>query len=131
MSTESAAVIALLQFNATQSSRMFFDHESLAAALDNICALYEKELKLLNPKIANITYDIADLYSYLDALHNISLLMCVPLRAPVVNAFILTHCFLFLFVCPDSYHDPIRGYLPRNKEWIKRHLLTHLRGQAG
>ena len=65
--SESAAVIALLQFNATQSSRMFFDHESLAAALDNICALYEKELKLLNPKIANITYDIADLYSYLDA----------------------------------------------------------------
>lgn len=93
--SESAAVIALLQFNATQSSRMFFDHESLAAALDHICALYEKELKLLNPKIANITYDIADLYSYLDALHSISLLTCVPLRAPVVNAFMLTHCFSF------------------------------------
>ena len=76
-SADKSAVLTLLQFNSTQSSRTFFDHESLAAALDNICSLYEKELKLLNPKVTNITYDIADLYTYLDALHNVSLLMCV------------------------------------------------------
>ena len=73
-------VLILLQFNASLSSRTFFDHESLSAALDRICALYEKELKTLNPNMANITYDIADLYTYLDALHNVSLLLCVPVR---------------------------------------------------
>ena len=40
-----------------------------------ICGLYEKELKTLNPQIRDITYDIADLYTYLDQLHDLSCLV--------------------------------------------------------
>ena len=72
-----SGAILLLQFNASLSSRTFFEHESLPDVLNKLCDLYEKELKTLNPKMANITYDIADLYTYLDALHNVSLLLCV------------------------------------------------------
>ena len=123
-----SAVLTMLQFNQTQSSRTFFDHETMAAALDNLCALYEKELKLLNPKVANITYDIADLYTYLDALQNVSLLMCVPHRMLVPNCILIS---VRAAVCAQRrYHEPSHGYLPRNKEWIKRQLFSHLKGQA-
>ena len=43
-----------------------------------MCGLYEKELKTLNPQVRNITYDIADLYTYLDQLNDLSCLVCVP-----------------------------------------------------
>ena len=29
-----------------------------------------------------------------------------------------------------SYQEHIHAYLPRNKEWIKRHLYAHLRQEA-
>ena len=119
--------LLLLQFNSSISSRTFLDYESIDAAMDGVCHLYEKEvlacarvdlrapsahvprlgscpqLKVLNPKMANITYDISDLFSYLDQVTDISLLI---------------------------YQEPIHGYLPRNREWVKRQLYTHLRGQA-
>ena len=95
--------ILLVQFNTSLGSRTFIDYATLGDALDGVCALYEKELKTLNPSIANITYDIADLYAYLDQLLDVSLLV---------------------------FHDPVSAYLPRNKEWIKRQLFSHLRGQA-
>ena len=94
-----SAVLTMLQFNATQSSRTFFDHETVASALDNICALYEKELKLLNPKVPNITYDIADLYGYLDALHNVSLLMYVAERARCQKSCPPSSCVCVVSVC--------------------------------
>ena len=40
-----------------------------------MCGLYEKELKTLNPQVRNITYDIADLYTYLDQLQDLSCLV--------------------------------------------------------
>ena len=40
-----------------------------------MCGLYEKELKTLNPQIRNITYDISDLNTYLDQLHDLSCLV--------------------------------------------------------
>ena len=75
--------VALVQFNTSVASRTFLDYESLPAAMDGVCALYEKELKALNPTVDNITYDIADLYTYLDQLADISLLVCaaVPRHA--------------------------------------------------
>lgn len=79
------------------------DFESLAAAMDEICALYEKELKALNPSQSNITYDIADLYTYIDQLSDVSCLV---------------------------YSDPIKAYLPKDKDWIKKQLYSHLRAQT-
>ena len=63
----------------------------------------EKELKTLNPKVRNITYDIADLYAYLDQLQDLS-------------------CLVF--------NQQMNAYLPRGKDWIKQQVFHHLRRQA-
>ena len=43
-----------------------------------ICRLYERKLKDLNPANQNITYDIADLYNFIDGLADMSALVYVP-----------------------------------------------------
>ena len=43
-----------------------------------ICALYERKLKELNPAVRNITYDIEDLYNFIDGLADMSALVYVP-----------------------------------------------------
>ena len=96
---ESSHTIVLIQYNAQANSRTYLDYETLPAALDGarmpgwpaaphprhsgcaslrcaaVCGLYEKELKTLNPQVRNLTYDIADLYSYLDQLNDLSCLV--------------------------------------------------------
>jgi hypothetical protein len=47
------------------------DFETIAAALDAVVKMYEHKLKQLNPQVTNITYDISDLYNYLDTLADI------------------------------------------------------------
>lgn len=44
-----------------------------------ICGLYERKLKDLNPAIRNITYDIADLYNFIDGLTDMSALVYASL----------------------------------------------------
>ena len=51
-------------------------HSCLArCAVTGICAVYEKGLKTLNPAVRHITYDIADLYHYIDQLADLSCLV--------------------------------------------------------
>ena len=40
-----------------------------------IVSMFEKRLKELNPSLPTISYDIADLYSYLDTFHDFSALV--------------------------------------------------------
>lgn len=101
--TAARHTILLIQFNNTLGSRTFLDYPTLAAAVDGVCALYEKELKSLNPKAPQITYDVSDLYNFVDALVDISLLV---------------------------YHEPIHGYLPRDREWVKKTIFSHLKAQT-
>ena len=95
--------LLLVQYNQNHSSRTFLDFATLEEAMDGVCSLYEKELKTLNPNVPEITYDIADLYSYVEQLADISCLV---------------------------YHEPIKAYLPRDKEWVKKQVYNHLRGQT-
>lgn len=47
------------------------DFPGVNAAMDALVKMYEHKLKELNPTIQHITYDISDLYNYLDSLHDI------------------------------------------------------------
>jgi hypothetical protein len=47
------------------------DFPSVGAALDALVKMYEHKLKDLNPQVANITYDINDLYNFLDSLYDV------------------------------------------------------------
>jgi hypothetical protein len=51
------------------------DFPSVGAAMDALVKMYEHKLKDLNPNVANITYDVTDLYNFLDSLHDICALV--------------------------------------------------------
>ena len=68
-----------------------------------LCKDFEKKLRGLNPTMATITYDIKDLYAYVDQMTDMSALV----YAPEPNA-----------------------YIPCNKEWIKQKAYDHLRNQG-
>jgi hypothetical protein len=51
------------------------DFTSVGAAMDALVKMYEHKLKDLNPSIPNITYDINDLYNFLDSLYDICALV--------------------------------------------------------
>ena len=131
MAERSRHTLLLVQYNHSLASRTCLDFNSLAAALDGVCLLYEKELKALNPSMKNITYDISDLYSYLDQLADVALLVYAARRTR--KACRLSQLTLVLWpraARVRSFQEPIHAYLPRNKEWVKRQLYTHLQGQA-
>jgi hypothetical protein len=51
------------------------DFAGVNAAMDAIVKMYEHKLKELNPSAQNITYDVTDLYKYLDNLHDVCALV--------------------------------------------------------
>ena len=85
------------------SPQTFFDFESVSQAMDGITRLYEQKLKQLNPQLRNITYDISDLYKYIDALSDLS-------------------CLVF--------HPDTGSYVPHSRDWIKQRAFQNLKKQA-
>ncbi|XP_017982036.1 PREDICTED: enhancer of rudimentary homolog isoform X2 [Theobroma cacao] len=67
--------IVLMQTSQNRATRTFMDYDSISQAMDGICGLYERKLKELNPAIRNITYDIGDLYNFIDGLADMSALV--------------------------------------------------------
>lgn len=68
-----------------------------------VCKMYEKKLKQLNPTVRQISYDIADLFRYVDSLGD----LCCLVFDPATNQ-----------------------YSPHNKEWIKDRVFNILKKQA-
>ncbi len=60
-----------------QQTRSYMDFASVGAALDALVKMYEHKLKELNPSVQNITYDINDLYNFLDSLYDVCALVYV------------------------------------------------------
>ena len=65
--------------------------------------MFEKRLKEMYPHMKDITYDIADLYNYVDALADLSAMV---------------------------YDPKLNAYQPFNKEWVKKKCFAHLKKQA-
>ncbi|CAL5358815.1 unnamed protein product [Camellia sinensis] len=119
--------IILMQTSQSRATRTFMDYDSISQAMDgrkplyklgnqnrykavarrdslkSICGLYERKLKELNPAIRNITYDIADLYNFIDGLADMSALV---------------------------YDHSIQAYLPCDRQWIKQRTFQHLKKLA-
>ncbi|KAF7150944.1 hypothetical protein RHSIM_Rhsim02G0210500 [Rhododendron simsii] len=100
--------IILMQTSQNRATRTFMDYDSISQAMDEviyccaspgICGLYERKLKELNPAMRNITYDIADLYNFMDGLADLSALV---------------------------YDHSIQAYLPYDRQWIKQRTFRHL-----
>ena len=89
--------------NLPQGTRSWDDHNNLAAALNAFIAIYEKQLKALNPALKTLTYSAADLHKYIDDLADLSILVLDP---------------------------QTKQYAPHGKEYIKNAILTHLKKAA-
>ena len=65
--------------------------------------MYEKKLQQLNPTVSQISYDIADLFRYVDSLGD----LCALVFDPNTNQ-----------------------YAPHNREWVKDRVFNILKKQA-
>jgi len=72
-------------------------------AMDGICQLYENALKTSNPNKRKITYDISELFTYVDQIPDLTCLV---------------------------YNQQLYAYTPHNKAWIKDRVFNHLKKQA-
>ncbi|KAL0916725.1 hypothetical protein M5K25_014258 [Dendrobium thyrsiflorum] len=95
--------IVLMQASQNRASRTFMDFDSLSQAMDGICGLYERKLKEIDPTILNLTYDIADLYNFIDGFTDLSALV---------------------------YDHSIHAFLPYDRQWIKQRMFQHLKKLA-
>jgi hypothetical protein len=86
-------VIVLVQFSETLGSRTFLDYDTLDGAMDGLCGIYEKELAVKKQPAG--TYDIKDLYAFMDQLADVSLLV---FHEPVSACKLLHHPPLSLHV---------------------------------
>ncbi|KAK2398935.1 hypothetical protein P8452_06275 [Trifolium repens] len=95
--------IILIQTSQNRATRTFKDYDSVTQAMDGICAMYERKVKELNPAIRNLSYDITDLYNFIDGLADLSAL-----------------------VFDSSSH----AYFPYDREWIKQQTYHRLKKLA-
>lgn len=105
-----------------------------------ICGLYERKIRDINPMIPNITYDITDLYNFIDGLADISALVWVQYNfedhqslLDHYGAKLIPHVpvqsLTFMFsAC--SYDHEIHAFLPYDRQWIKQKLFQHLKKLA-
>ncbi|KAM9842236.1 enhancer of rudimentary homolog isoform 2-T2 [Aulostomus maculatus] len=78
-----------------------FDH--LIKVCTCVCKMYEEHLKRMNPNSPSITYDISQLFDFIDDLADLSCLV---------------------------YRADTQTYQPYNKDWIKEKIYVLLRRQA-
>jgi hypothetical protein len=57
------------------AKKMFFVLTMLLSGMEGICGLYERKIRNINPMVRNLTYDISDLYNFMDGLTDISALV--------------------------------------------------------
>jgi len=96
--------IVLCQFTPKGNSRQYSDFDTVEGAMDGVCQMFEHKLKQQNPDKKKITYDISDLFKFIDELPDLS-------------------CLVF--------NRKVSAYEPHNKEWIKSSVFAHLKQQAG
>ncbi|CAJ0963785.1 unnamed protein product, partial [Mesorhabditis belari] len=94
--------ILLMQPTSKLDSRTWSDYETLRECLEAICKIYEEFLKKHNPGQPSITYDVSNLFDFIDKLTDLS---CMVLNGQ-------------------------KTYTPHNKEWIKEKIFAMLRSQA-
>lgn len=84
-------------------TRTYSDYESVNECMEGVCHIYEEHLKRQNPNTPSITYDISQLFDFVDQLVDLSCLV---------------------------YQKSTNTYAPYNKAWIKEKIYILLRRQA-
>ena len=95
--------ILLVQPGQKPETRTYSDYESVNECMEGVCKMFEEHLKRQNPNIPSITYDISQLFDFIDQLADLSCLV---------------------------YQRSSNTYAPYNKDWIKEKIYILLRRQA-
>ncbi|XP_060079537.1 enhancer of rudimentary homolog isoform X1 [Ylistrum balloti] len=95
--------ILLVQATHKPETRTYSDFESINECMEGICKIFEEHLKKVNSDCPSITYDITQLFDFLDQLADLSCLV---------------------------YNKEIGTYVPHNKDWVKEKIYVMLRKQA-
>lgn len=66
--------ILLVQPGARPETRTYSDYESVNECMEGVCKIYEEHLKRRNPNTPTITYDISQLFDFLDQVKEIPLI---------------------------------------------------------
>lgn len=103
MPVEEQHTILLSQYNDSAGAKIWEDYECLSQAIDGVIQMFERQLKKTNPDKRQITYDIRDLFGYIDELTDLGLMLLDPEK---------------------------QVYKAKGKKWIKKQILTHLKEQA-
>uniref|UniRef100_A0AAQ4PI49 Enhancer of rudimentary homolog n=1 Tax=Gasterosteus aculeatus aculeatus TaxID=481459 RepID=A0AAQ4PI49_GASAC len=70
--------ILLVQPTKRPEGRTYADYESVNECMEGVCKMYEEHLKRMNPNSPSITYDISQLFDFIDDLADLS---CLVIRA--------------------------------------------------
>ena len=79
--------ILLVQPGIKPETRTYSDYESVNECMEGVCKIYEEHLKRTNPNLPSITYDISQLFDFVDQVHTLLLPLSIT--------------FVF-FSCPTS-----------------------------
>ena len=93
----------MTQRNDDPASKLWEDYDNVEDAMDGVCRMYERHLKKEYPTKKQITYDVANLFDYIQDMPDMS-------------------CLVF--------SDKYKVYEPKGKQWIKDEVLKHLKKQA-
>ncbi|EDW04153.1 enhancer of rudimentary homolog [Drosophila grimshawi] len=84
-------------------TRTYSEYESIQDCLNAICKIYEEHLKRTNLDMPTVTYDIVQLFDFIDSLVDVSCL---------------------------TYQKSTNTYAPYSKEWIKDMIYEQFRQTA-
>lgn len=68
--TKMSHTILLVQPGSRPETRTYSDYESVNECMEGVCKIYEEHLKRRNPNTPTITYDISQLFDFLDQVIN-------------------------------------------------------------
>ena len=91
--------ILLIQTTTDARTRSWSEYPTISAAIQSIIDSFQEQLKARNPHAPNITYDIQDLYNFVDQTHELAGMV---------------------------YDANIKAYIPEDKKWIKDQIKLHL-----
>ena len=77
--------ILLVQPGTKPETRTYSDYESVNECMEGVCKIYEEHLKRQNPSIPSITYDISQLFEFIDQLSGGKNNLLVVLRSILTN----------------------------------------------
>lgn len=119
--------ILLVQPGARPETRTYSDYESVNECMEGVCKIYEEHLKRRNPNTPTITYDISQLFDFLDQVSWRNICSFFHRTFDYGTSICLQLADLSCLV----YQKSTNTYAPYNKEWIKEKIYVLLRQAAG